>query len=605
MIDQPPLPSLENNEESKFRRLIEDANASIATWTPDGVITYLSPGFQRIFGLNPEDWTGQSFPPLVHPDDLDACLIFNQSAIDNNEPRSGLEFRHIHQQGHWVWSSVSVAPITDDTGQVIALHGVIRDINDRKQQELALQAYAERQTLLNQLVKQIRNSLDIDAVIANAVSLIRDYLEIDTCRFSWYEIDPESGGGLWNVTHAACVEGMPTALGLYPVDQVGFGAELFDHQKALVVDDVAVIEDPTHRALLKMLKAQAEMLLPIRTSYDQMGLIVCIHTQARPWQAAEVELVQAVGDQLAIAIDQAALYAESQASSRELQVALQELKQTQSQIVQSEKMSSLGQLVAGIAHEINNPVNFIHGNIQHSLDYTQGLMELLQLYRSTYSEPTAAIAEKIEAIDLEFLCEDLPKSMASMQMGTERIREIVKSLRLFSRLDEAEFKPVDIHEGIDSTLMILQSRIKGRPDRDGIQIVKEYGELPEVECFAGQLNQVFMNVLSNAIDALEDQVAVSDNNSSPSIVIKTAITANNQVSIHFIDNGSGISPEVQAQMFNPFFTTKAVGKGTGMGMAISYQIITEKHGGQILCHSTLGQGTEMVIQIPCHHSDRL
>lgn len=289
-------------------------------------------------------------------------------------------------------------------------------------------------------------------------------------------------------------------------------------------------------------------------------------------------------------------------SEAELVVRLQEIQRNQVEMVQAAKMSSLAQLVVGIMQQVGGPVGFIHGIIPHIKDYTQDLLELIALYQQAYPNPTEAIAGKIEDIDLEFTIEDLPKSLASLQIGTERIREVLKSLRLFSGLDKAEVQSVNIHDGIDSTLTILQSRIKAQSDRPEIQIIKDYGNLPLLECFAAELNQVFMNILSNAIDALEERDrkrSLDEQKQHPSTIrITTEMTANEQVSIRIADNGIGIPEDVKHRIFDPFFTTKPVGKGTGMGMSISYQIITEKHGGQLFCHSIPGQGTEFAIQIP-------
>jgi signal transduction histidine kinase len=269
----------------------------------------------------------------------------------------------------------------------------------------------------------------------------------------------------------------------------------------------------------------------------------------------------------------------------------QELKQTQSQLIQTEKMSSLGQMVAGIAHEINNPVNFIGGNIDYANKYIQDLADLVTLYQEYYPNPPDAILERIEDIELEFLREDLPKTLSSMKMGADRIHEIVVSMRNFSRSDDGKMKSADIHEGIDSTLVILNHRLK-----QGIQVIKQYGKLPAVECSPAQLNQVFMNVIGNAIDALEE-VKKGDKGYSPTIWISTEVTADNTVTVKIRDNGPGIAAACAQQIFDPFFTTKSIGKGTGLGLAISYQIVA-KHHGKIEVNSQIGQGTEFVITLP-------
>ncbi|MCU0567458.1 MAG: PAS domain-containing protein [Oculatellaceae cyanobacterium Prado106] len=305
--------------------------------------------------------------------------------------------------------------------------------------------------------------------------------------------------------------------------------------------------------------------------------------------------------------------------AQDLEQALIDLQQAQAQLIQSEKMSSLGQLVAGVAHEINNPVGFIYGNLKPATLYTQDLIGLVQLYQEHYPEPIADIQKRVKKIDLEYLVEDLPKLLSSMKVGADRIQEIVRSLRIFSRMDEAEMKAVNIHEGIDSTLMILQNRLKAQGERPAIAICKEYGDLPLVECYAGQLNQVFMNILSNGIDALEDALHdepwvtanlqhlltadptladTEDLEPNPEIRITTQLIDSDTIQIQIIDNGLGMTETTRQKLFNPFFTTKPVGKGTGMGLSISYQIITEKHGGTFQCISQPGQGAAFVIEIP-------
>jgi PAS domain S-box-containing protein len=277
-----------------------------------------------------------------------------------------------------------------------------------------------------------------------------------------------------------------------------------------------------------------------------------------------------------------------QNQAKQLEAAFQELQQMQAQLVQSEKMSSLGQMVAGLAHEINNPVTFIYGNIQYTKDYLQDLLHLLKLYQQEYPQPHPTIQAEIEEIDLDFLASDLPKMIQSMRRGAERIRSLVLSLRNFARLDEGEIKKVNLHEGIDNTLLILSHRLN-----QGINIIKEYGDLPKVECYPAQLNQVFMNVLSNAIDAVLE--AVEQENKQ--ISITTEILPTSEIQVRIRDNGDGIPLEIQSKIFDPFFTTKPVGQGTGLGLAICYQII-RKHRGQITMFSQKGKGCEFAIALP-------
>jgi two-component system, NtrC family, sensor kinase len=278
----------------------------------------------------------------------------------------------------------------------------------------------------------------------------------------------------------------------------------------------------------------------------------------------------------------------AQLQARQLEDTLKELQNTQVQLIQTEKMSSLGKMVAGLAHEINNPINFIYGNFPHLQNHIQGLLNLVELYQQKFPDENEEMQEQIEETNLEFIRYDLPKILASMKVGTERIREIVLSMRNFSRLDQAEKKAVNIHDGIESTLLLLNHRLK-----EGIAITKEYGNLPMIDCYPAQLNQVFMNILSNAIDALIEQKQQTDKQ----ILIKTVLTDDHTVKISIKDNGMGIKPEIQQKIFDPFFTTKPINQGTGLGLAISYQII-DKHQGKIHLTSEPGCGTQFTIEIP-------
>ena len=324
----------------------------------------------------------------------------------------------------------------------------------------------------------------------------------------------------------------------------------------------------------------------------------------KPFQ--EAELIARVRTQLKLY--HLTEHLEHQVAERtaEVEQALQQLQLSQVQLVQSEKMAALGKLVAGVAHEINNPLNFIHANLNHMEEYIQIFLNFIELYQKNYPNPVDDIQEQAEDVNLSFIRSDVIKILASMKIGTKRIREIVLSLRNFSRIDEAEFKAVDIHEGIESTLIVLQHRFKVQPKGPEIQLIREYDKLPLVECYSGLLNQVFMNILANAIDSLEEanaKLADQQIQDRPNkIIIRTSIIDTESVQIMVIDNGCGIPENIRRYIFDPFFTTKPVGKGTGMGLSISYQIITEKHKGQLKCFSEVGQETKFVIQIPIHQS---
>lgn len=364
--------------------------------------------------------------------------------------------------------------------------------------------------------------------------------------------------------------------------------------------------------VLESYQARAYVVIAIYVENRLWGLLATYQNDGpRDWLEEDINLLVQVAEQLGVALNQAEYVQTIQQQSVQLEQALQDLKQSQVQMVQNEKMASLGQLVAGVAHEINNPVNFIYANVSHVNSYAEALLSLLDDYQQcdfASSTALADIRQKVEEVDLDFICEDLPKTLASMKVGAERIRHIVLSLRNFSRLDESEVKSVDLHEGIDSTLLILAHRLKGNSDRPKIHIVKNYGNLPAIQCYPAQLNQVFMNLLANAIDALEEAVLVGkidglkqDSASAewvtpPTIWIDTSLREG-QAEIRIRDNGIGIEEESKSKIFDHFFTTKSVGEGTGLGLAISQQIVVDNHGGTLSLKDT-PQGTEFVMKLP-------
>ncbi len=376
----------------------------------------------------------------------------------------------------------------------------------------------------------------------------------------------------------------------------------YRNNETFAVDDIYKMGfTQCHIDNLEQFQIHAFVLAPIFVGHKLWGLLTTYqHSGSRQWQDFEVNFFSQIAAQIGVALQQAELLAQTKHQAEQLAQALEELQQTQAQLIQTEKMSSLGQLVAGVAHEINNPINFIYANLSPVFEYAKGLLSMLALYQQQYPNPSREICDLAKGVDLEFIAEDLPKILSSLKVGSDRIRLIVLSLRNFSRLDEAQMKQVDIHEGIDSTLLILQHRLKAAPNSRGVEVVKEYDKLPLVECYAGQLNQVFMNVLSNAIDALEQSLEKKPGEISdrPQIRIITEVINNDQVVIRIADNGSGIPEDIKTRIFDPFFTTKPVGKGTGLGLSISYQIVVNKHGGVFKCNSQPKSGTEFWIQIP-------
>ncbi|MCT7953823.1 PAS domain S-box protein [Laspinema palackyanum] len=626
---------------------IDDVVWSVSGTTSE--VLYLSPAVETIY-QRPSLAFFENFnlwQEVIYPQDRSVVDLAFKSSLETGS--TDLEYRIVRPSGEVRWLRQRTRLVRDREGNPLRIDGIASDITDRKQAEAKLRKsesryrkLAKQEALINRLTDQIRNSLEIDTILETAVSEIRSLLQVDRCLFIWYR--PQGSGNInashngstptlspcWEVVKESHNPDLTSLLGYYPTDPESCLMAKLLNRETIQVDDVRQSQNPDYQKLQTAWGYQAFVALPIQTLNGEIGLVSCGHCQGpRRWSDRELLLLKAIANQVAIAISQAELYTRATDSARharekaqQLQHTLRELQKTQTQLIQTEKMSSLGQMVAGVAHEINNPVSFIYGNIEPATEYIHNLLHLLELYQTHYAEPVPEIQEVIEDIDLEFIIDDLPKLLSSMKVGANRIREIVLSLRNFSRLDESQMKSVNLHEGIDSTLLILQNRLKAKPGRSEIKIIKEYDTLPLVECYGGELNQVFMNLLSNAIDALERPLqknnskqntalvpsvtqtevdpAIAPPNYAPYIRIQTTRPGKNQIEIRISDNGTGMTEQVRQRIFDPFFTTKPVGAGTGLGLSISYQIVVEKHRGKLECYSIPGQGSEFLISLPIH-----
>lgn len=551
------------DSQQRLAMALEGSALGFWDWNVNTRQTYFSPQWKQMLGyeVNEVPDSLEAWERLIHPEDLPKVMEVLNSYLEGKRPIYEVEYRMLSKTGEWKWIlDLGKVFERDRAGDPVRMTGTHKDISDRKQAEAALwESETKNRALLNVIPDLIFH-----------VSREGFFLDYQPAKDEASLVPPESYIG----KHISEV----------------FGADLAEWNRYYIELTLASHQVQVGEYTLPMNNTwQIYEARYVASGEDSVLAIVRNITQRKQSEASLLELG-----------------AKLKYQTKQLETTVEQLKSTQSQLVHREKMASLGQLVAGIAHEINNPVSFIAGNISPALEYANDLFDLLNLYQEHYPQATNPIAERLNDIDLDFIRQDFPKLLQSILAGTHRIQQIVLSLRNFSRLDEAEMKKVDIHSGIDSTLLILQHRLRlpappeGSPITNSprlINIIRDFSPLPAILCYPGQLNQVLMNILSNAIDALEER-ATTDLTFKPQIVIRTEQTALSQILIRIADNGPGIPLDAQKRLFDPFYTTKPVGKGTGLGLSMSYSIIVEKHQGQLTCHSQVGQGTEFMITLP-------
>jgi PAS domain S-box-containing protein len=606
-----------------YGRAMASASCGIAIadmTQPDYPLIYCNQAFEVITGYSRQDVLGRNCR-FMQGEGTDPAMVDQLRQAIRQGESCEVVLLNYRKDGRPFWNSLSISPVHDTSGRLTHYIGVQTDVTEAVEARQRASRQLQEEQLLNGVTQRIRQALDLNTVLSTTVNEVRHLLQTD--RVVVYRFEPDWTGLV--VAESVGEQWMPS-LNVVIEDTCFCQNRARDYYQGRIsaIDNIetAPLSD-CHRNLLRRFQVQANLVLPIADSGKLWGLLIAHHCQGpRQWLPGEVKLLERLANQLAVAVMQAELYEQAQLEIKrrqrveaqlaekatQLEAALQALKWQQSQLVQAERLAGLEQLVAGVAHEINNPIAFIPGNLPYAGRYISDLLDLVEQYQQEMAAggviPSIALQERLEDVEPSYIRDDWPRLLQSMQSGVDRIQKIIQSLRVFSRLDEAIVKTIDLNANLDSALLLFQGRLNATGGDRPIQLVRDFGVLSPITCYPGQLNQALAALVDNAIDALLLAVQQPDwqaRGVQPTITITTRLDPSQTfVTVRIRDNAMGIPEALHNRIFDPFFSTKPIGQGTGLGLSMAYQTIVDQHRGRLWFDSTLGQGTTFALELPCN-----
>lgn len=586
---------------------------------PDRPLIYCNQAFEAMTGYSRQDVLGRNCR-FMQGEGTDPAIVDQLRQAIRQGESCEVVLLNYRKDGRPFWNRLSIGPVYDAGGRLTHYIGVQTDVTEAVEARHRASRQFQEEQLLNGVTQRIRQALDLNTVLSTTVNEVRHLLQTD--RVVVYRFDPDWNGLV--VAESVGEQWLPS-LNVVIEDTCFRKNRAQDYHQGRIsaIDNIetAPLSD-CHRDLLRRFQVQANLVLPIADSGKLWGLLIAHHCQGpRQWLDSEVTLLERLANQLAVAVMQAELYEQAQLEiqrrrqveaqlaekATQLEAALQALKWQQSQLVQAERLAGLEQLVAGVAHEINNPVAFIAGNLPYAGRYINDLLDLVAQYQQEMTAggvmPSIALQEQLEDVEPAYIREDWPRLLQSMRSGVDRIQKIIQSLRVFSRLDEAIVKTIDLNANLDSALLLFQGRLNANGGDRPIQLVRDFGALSPITCYPGQLNQAVAAMIDNAIDALQLAVQQADwqgRGEQPTIAIVTRCNAVQElITVRIHDNAMGIPEALHNRIFDPFFSTKPIGQGTGLGLSMAYQTIVDQHGGRLWFESVIGRGTTFTIELPC------